>query len=728
MIAGTENRQVKIGLLIAGHLLMIGALGQGRRLAPDTAIHWRMILACLFAAGVLVTATAAYDTLRRGFVWLQTRSSRQSPWWIGAILLVWVLTGTVLMQHTQLIRQDEVTGDEPEYIMLCRSLLDESDFLLDVDMATGVCHEFMSGRFHLRGKSVRPPGLPVFLVPAYLAGRHLPWPGLPYSLFLWMGLVYVWLGMELFTLIQAATGRPRLAWFATLAAMLLPPVAPYAFQVYPELPAAALLVRLFRREFYGDNQRNRLLDGLCLALIPLFHQKYMFLFVMTAVALIFGLFLHARRKPFQWLALLLPSLVTLGILTWFFGHRFDIWLPTAPYSMKNSLLKNLVTWHTLKVIFAQFIDRKWGMLMICPLMVYILPGITAIWRRRPFVWVWWFATCGGFIVLLSAYPLWWGGFSPPARFLLPVVPLLWFGAAQFWAHPRSLDRPALTLLTPLLLLSILFAYLTMFGSPYVFQICSPYLYPEESPKLSALWASITGWFDWNQLLPAMERNGRWNHIVPDTLRFGPADWIKTLLLSSAIILIVLELSRKPLKNLRLHRRTTVFLLALAGVFSLSLLAWYHQPGLAIRNWHQSKLAGDGSAARREPVNIPHAYGIDSEQWIKAPAAKHGIFYPPIYEQDVPSAQWPGGYTYRFQVPVKAESVNATGAVVLEVENRINRFKQTARLDLTTAPADAQLTVDVTVPSETRALFKIVLYGDNTSSYWYRPVLVTVLSN
>ncbi|MCD4654044.1 hypothetical protein K8T06_08915 [bacterium] len=670
--------------------------------------------------------------LTTAWAWIQERRKPQAAWLVTVLLLLWVLSGTILMQNTRLIRQVEPTGDEPEYIMLCRSFIDEGDFNLEVDIATGVCSEFMSGRFQLRGKSIRPPGMPLFLVPAYLMGRHLPWPGLPYSLYLWMGLIYVWLGTELFLLIQAATNRPRLAWLTTLAAMLLPPLAPYAFQVYPELPAAVLLLRLFRREFYGSAQRERISDGICLALIPVFHQKYMFLFVMSGLHLVSGILLNRRKNILDWISVILPSVASLILLSLFFGHRFGIWLPTAPYSVNDSLLANLFTLKTLKVIFAQFLDRKWGLFMICPLMVFILPGIAALWHRRPWVWFWWITTCGGFLVLLSAYPLWCGGFSPPCRFLVPIVPLLWLATAQFWAN-HSLHRPAIIVGLILLILSMYFSGLMMFGSPYDYQICSPYLYPEESPNGSATWAAVSRIIDWNQLLPAMERNGRWNHILPDELRFGTRDWLKTGVIFCLLLLWTIELFRKPKTPSKDTNRIfrTLKTNCFGGVYLvfclvfLRFLPYYHQSdSLLIRQHHQRELSQRSTTSF--PLKITGAYGEDTGAWLKAPEPKFGIFYPPIYYQDMPDTLWSGGFSYQFSVPIWWEAETDSGSIVLSVENRITRDKQEARINWSPDRGRSILSVTCRIPENTQALFKIVMYGDNTSAYSYQPVSLTIL--
>lgn len=729
-----RRRFRRLCIVIAGIGLAILIAWAARIIPLDTPPAARLPVAFGLMTGIWLIAGAYRKLLSNTMAKIQDRRARIPVWLPVIFVLIYVVAGVVLMQQTRWIRQDEVTGDEPEYIMLCRSFLDEGDFMLEVDQATGVCSEFMSGRFQLRGKSVRPPGLPLLLAPAYLAGRHLPWPGLPHALFLWMGLFYVWLSAELFLLIRHATGRDRLAFIITLAALALPPLAPYAFQVYPELPAAVLVLRLFRREFFGDPRRNRLSDGLALALIPVFHQKYMALFVMSGLHLLTGVIIHRRRHIGTWAALLLPSAASLATLSLFFGHRFGIWLPTAPYSVNDSLLANLFTWNTLKVVTGQFLDRKWGLFMICPFLLFAVPGAAALWERRRWAGAWWFATCSGFIVLLSAYPLWWGGFSPPGRFLIPVVPLLWFAVACYGAHAAARRSPVVILGVTLLLISLLFSGLMTFGSPFEYQICSPYLYPEESPNGSALWAAVSTCLDWNQILPAMERGGRWNHILPDDLRFNRLDAWKTLLFVLLVAAVSVELRRSKGRNSRIFKRrfaisSVAAVLCLTLIVTLHLLCFYDDDSLIIRQRCQRMLSRSRAAPEMARPLISgylvRAYGNSSGQWSHAPAPKHGIFYPPIYIQDMPDTLWPGGWVYTFQIPVRWDKTADDGAIVFSVENRLSRQKQEHRTEWHTAADTETLEVSLSIPESQQGLFKIMLYGDNTSAYQYQPVRVSV---
>ena len=726
--ASSRHRPVKVLLwLLAGIVAALVSRWIGRAIPLDRPAWVRYPLSTGYLLGVFLAAAGLRRQLAALFAWLQQRCAPMRSTLVIAVLSCFIIGGIVTMKYTHLIRQDEPAGDEPEYLMLTRSLIDDGDYELEVDIATRVCSEFMNGRFQLSGRSIRPPGLPLILIPAFLAGRHLPWIGLPHAIYLFMGLLYIFLGAQLFLTLQAATARPRLAVAVTLTAMLTPPLLPYAFHVYPEIPAAGLLLCLFRREFYGDPDRNRLADGILLALIPFFHQKYMFLFAVSLLHLLTGLHARRRRTITSWIAVLLPSAVTLAYLSVFFGRRFGVWLPTAPYALNEGLLSNILTRQTLRSVLAQFFDRKWGLFAVNPLLLFAIPGIYAVWRRRPWMWLGWFALTGGFAVLVSAYPMWWGGFCPAGRFVLPVVPLMWVGIGHLFAFQRQ--RTSLTTVSCglMLVLAGWFSALMLFGTPFKTQNVSPYQYPEESPNGSALWAAASTCVDWNGVLPAIERNGKWNHILPDALQFNDRDAWEL----AGYCLLVLTGSCLIIRSGRSasDRAADVSFLLIPALFLLSGFGFFFEEGedrsFLVRQRFQRELAASPEFPPAVPAagewrSLPGAYGTEDGEWFRAPEPRFDIFYPPIYIQDMPDELWPGGFRYRFRVPVRWLPGSDGGRIGFSVENLLTRQKQVAETVWAAGAGAVELEVICPVDSGETAMFKIILYAD-TSQYEYRAI-------
>lgn len=764
--AGYREYRAIILWLFAGILTAVISRWIGRRIPLDWPVGIRLVLSGGCLLGVFVSAAGLRDRLGNALQWLLERRPPIRSTGIIVVLSVVITGGILLMKTTSLVQQDEPGGDEPEYLMLTRSLIDDKDFELQVDAATGVCREFMNDRFNLPCRSVRPPGLPVMLIPAFLAGRHLPWPGLPHTVYLFMGMLYVFLGAQLFLTIQAVTDRPRLAVAATLTATLTPPLLTYAFHVYPEIPAAGLILYLFRREFYGDPDRDRRVDGILLALIPLLHQKYLFLFVVSLSHLLTGVWVYRRKHAGSWMAILVSSAISFACLCVFFGRRFGVWLPTAPYVLNEGLLSNVLTRRTLRAVLGQFLDRKWGLFMINPLLMFSIPGIYAVWRRRPWMWLWWFALTGGFVVLVSAYPMWWGGFCPAGRFVLPVVPLLWVGAARMLVcfpskhvtvpssgqHTKRCEevppsrgeslsqasaacRSCASFVTVTLVLQLViagyFSWLMVAGSPFKTQNASPYQYPEESPNGSSLWAAVSTTVDWNRVFPAIERNGKWNHILPDELQFNTRNAAELAGFAGLVLLWSLLVIRFSQPRSTSIRDRTYWIIP---VLFLSSGLGFFLPGndnheLLIRQRLQRVLNDTHDVSRLGTpvdgfVDLPGVYGSNDGSWHRAPDPKFDIFYPPIYIQDMPDEFWPGGFTYRFSVPIRWLPATDCGKIGLSVENLLTKHKHVAEMTFERGAGETMLEVLCPVDPGHQAMFKIILYGD-TSQYEYRVLRVAV---
>ncbi|MBN1296403.1 hypothetical protein JXA80_06455, partial [bacterium] len=129
--------------------------------------------------------------------------------------------------------------------------------------------------------------------------------------------------------------------------------------------------------------------------------------------------------------------------------------------------------------------------------------------------------------------------------------------------------------------------------------------------------------------------------------------------------------------------------------------------------------------REQTGEVGTPYGVDTGAWLHAAEARFGIFYPPIYIQDMPDRLWPGGVAYRFRVPVWWDADATGGAVVLRIENRITRWTGEDRFEWSDGISRSVLEVTCPVPAESKGLFKIVLFGDGTAQYTYRPVRFAV---
>ena len=88
-------------------------------------------------------------------------------------------------------------------------------------------------------------------------------------------------------------------------------------------------------------------------------------------------------------------------------------------------------------------DQEFGLLAYAPVFALALPGLVRLARKRPLVAAASAALVLAVIAVAAPWPMWRGGFNPPARFLLPVLPALAIGVAAWLGRGLSFPGPLL---------------------------------------------------------------------------------------------------------------------------------------------------------------------------------------------------------------------------------------------------------------------------------------------
>lgn len=330
-------------------------------------------------------------------------------------------------------RLNPITGDEPFYVMTAFSLirdgdLDESNNYAQRDYdeifpsqplqddwqgwtriaPTISPHEAVTdrdGQYTKHGL-----GLPLLIAA-------------PYELYERNGAVVVIvlaaiaLAGQIYLLARDATARPRLAAIVTFALALVMPIVPYTHLLFPEIPAALLLIYAIRRLASPTNTSLQwLLTGLSVGYLPWLHQRF------APTAFILALIIVVRFWRQRWsphpLAALIPILIAgvslIGFNFWLFGAPI---MPSENHDGFNSPAG------TVNGAVGILFDAQWGLMIAAPLMLLAVAAIP-----------WWVAVDRDvarvtalavvpYLLLLAVYSVWWGAWGPPARYLVPVVPL-----------------------------------------------------------------------------------------------------------------------------------------------------------------------------------------------------------------------------------------------------------------------------------------------------------------
>ena len=408
-------RPLLSGWAWAGALVLLGQVPAATRLLP-----------CLLAldgwAAVAPFLVAGWVSLdRAGRLRWPAALDRALPRFVAAA----VLLASVGLWYSSRLR---VTGDEPHYLLMAQSLWREGDLDLRDNFERGDYLEYTPGpvaphygnpRRDGRPFPAHSPALSLLLAPLYAIGGR----ALCVVVFALCGAALAHVVGTLARRAGADTRSERLAWLACVG----PPAFFYAFHVYTELPSALLIATaLLLLWDPASGPRRAALGGLAVAALPWLHLKLMLAAAVLAAAGLWRLRGRAR------LALIAVLAAAGGLFLGWFQHVFG--RPT-PFAIYGGMPPEFSEGSPVRAALGLLLDRSFGLLPFAPVFLLALPGLARLVRSgegRVHL---------GLLVSLVApvvtWRMWWGGQCPPARFLVPALPVLAVAIAVHLTHSRG---------------------------------------------------------------------------------------------------------------------------------------------------------------------------------------------------------------------------------------------------------------------------------------------------
>lgn len=347
-------------------------------------------------------------------------------------------------------RLDPVTGDEPFYLMTAYSILHDHDIDETNNFAN---HDWL--RFYPTYPLAKdwqgwpgispnlPPhgsqtyrqglyskhglGIPVLIVvPFALDGRT--------AVVLLYNLMAAGVAANIYLLARTVAARHR-ALILTATLMASVPLFPYAFLIFPEMPAALMLTYAVRRLLAKRNAPWQwALVGLCAGYLPWLHAR--FVPIVAGLAVIF-LWRHLRTARWQSLYAIVPA----GVFLLLF-ETYSLVFYHFPVPNRNDHAGFSTAAGTLNGFVGSVLDAQWGLLIVTPL--YLLAAaalvlfVKAAWQDGVTLLL----VLVPYAVIISAYIVWWGEWGPAARYWTAALPMLALPLAWWWeraahAHPRG---------------------------------------------------------------------------------------------------------------------------------------------------------------------------------------------------------------------------------------------------------------------------------------------------
>lgn len=329
-------------------------------------------------------------------------------------------------------RLNPLTGDEPFYVMTAISLVRDQDLDEANNYARRDYKEFyppdpLPAAF--RGWPGFPRTLPPHPATSTLPGLHTKHGiglsvliALPYQLFGRIGADLVimvcaaLLTGQMFLLARESAAPIVLAQLVALGLAIAMPIGPYATLIFPEIPAGLLLVYAVRRLAAPTNTPSRwLMTGVAISFLPWLHQR----FAPTAVVLtlfVVGRVLRGRHERSMLLALPPLALGGASLLV------YNQWLYGIPLQRTEDHAGFNHIAGTVNGAMGLLLDAQWGLLIVAPLMALAIAAVPWWYRASRRAMLIACVSVLPYLVVVSAYKVWWGEWGPAARYLVPIVP------------------------------------------------------------------------------------------------------------------------------------------------------------------------------------------------------------------------------------------------------------------------------------------------------------------
>ena len=441
---------------------------------PDLFLIWTGP-AVLFVWGGIALCMLAVVTAARGTrVPAVFRDARRAPPLAGVLAFIVLIS-------VGLAAKGRPGGDEPHYLLIVQSLLKEGDLEIANNYERRDYLEYWSGP--LRPHFSRPaingdlysghaPGLPALVAPAFALGGY-PGTRLWLALLTALGSMFIWRAGYIFT------GDFGAAWFGWSAVVLTAPVVFHGTLLYPDAIAGVMLAGgilgvvslrdVCRESPAAQGEERRRTDrwrlgqsfwiGLPVALLPWLHTRLAAPAAFLGLALLLRVGAAVHRRAATWrdvVAFALPILVGLGGWLAFSRVIFGTFNPSVQHGGDVPLALGHIPLGLLSVLA----DQEFGLLVNAPVHILWAAALWSLFRRDQRLATEMLVIVAPYVFALSAFPYWYGGASPPARYLVPVVFPLGFALAALWARQDGSGR---SMSLCLLGFSLLIAAVLAFG-------------------------------------------------------------------------------------------------------------------------------------------------------------------------------------------------------------------------------------------------------------------------
>ena len=314
------------------------------------------------------------------------------------------------------------SGDEPHYLLISETLIKYHS----LDVLKAYQHRdylsFYPDQLGPQVVSVQGRVLPLhdvggpilWLIPFFLLGRlGAVW---------FMAAISIFIVLNIYKLLLAMEIRQHIAFDVSLALALASPLCIYAHLDFVEPIAALACVYVLRKFIESDVCLSALLlSSMLLGLLPWVHVRFALIEVPLFFMLLWRLYQQYRlHNILYYVAYVLPiALLTLGLeaFSWLFMGSFD---PTVNQIAGHNVIFQV--W-PFTALFGLLFDQDHGLLICFPLCALLVAGVVLSAKKRYLIYnLSMLVISIPYVIAFATFHVWYGGWTPPARYVLVLLP------------------------------------------------------------------------------------------------------------------------------------------------------------------------------------------------------------------------------------------------------------------------------------------------------------------
>jgi len=319
------------------------------------------------------------------------------------------------------------SGDEPHFLVISQTLLKYHSLNVMLDYQHGDYHLFYPVPIapHVARNAngqllpLHSIGAPIlWLIPYYFLGR------LGAVFFISCVSVLTILNIYKFLLIMRVS--QKYSFIVSLAYAVASPLYIYSHLTFIEPIGAFICIYVLRKIFQDDIKVSDLLfSSVLLGILPWIHIRFAFFEMVLFFALLYKIYTQNRYKNMKYYLYYILPITILFII--FEIYNYKVWGTLNPTINEVNDIhggsKPFVV-APFNGILGVFFDQEYGLFVNFPLFILLLPGIVLVTRRKFLSYnLLMLILSIPYILLFTSFKAWSGGWGPPARFILVMLPL-----------------------------------------------------------------------------------------------------------------------------------------------------------------------------------------------------------------------------------------------------------------------------------------------------------------